>query len=127
MIVADASALFQVLGGDERIVARMFDRAEPICAPYLLDAEIASILRRHVLARTLAVSRARSMLSDYLDIAVTRWPHTLLLPRAFALRDTMTAYDALYVALAELLDATLVTRDARLARAAEGIVATDVF
>ncbi len=130
MIVADASALFQVLGGaskGEPIEARLFDRAEPIFAPHLVDAEIMSVLRRHVLTGRLAERRARAMLKDYLDISLTRLPHTPLLPRAFALRHTMTAHDALYVALAESLDATLVTRDGRLARVAEGVCRVEGF
>jgi predicted nucleic acid-binding protein len=130
VIVADASALFQVLGGaspGERIEARLFGRGEAIFAPHLVDAEIVSVLRRHVLAKQLAEARARAMLRDYLDISLTRLPHTPLLPRVFALRHTMTAYDALYVALAESLGATLVTRDGRLARAAEGVCAVEVF
>jgi predicted nucleic acid-binding protein len=130
VIVADASALFQVLGGSnkgERLETRLFQRGEAIFAPYLVDAEIMSVLRRHALTGQLAERRARAMLRDYLDISITRLPHTPLLPRVFALRHTMTGYDALYVALAESLDATLVTRDGRLARAAEGVVAVEAF
>ena len=67
------------------------------------------------------------MLKDYLDLTLTRLPHWPLLPRVFALRNTMSAYDAIYVSLAESLRATLVTRDRRLARAAEGLVAVKVF
>lgn len=130
MIVADASALFQILGGagqGERLEARLFERPEAIFAPHLVDAEIMSVLRRHVLTGRLAERRARTMLRDYLDISVTRLPHAPLLPRVFALRHTLTAYDALYVALAESLDATLITRDGRLARAAAGMVAVEAF
>ena len=130
MIVADASALFQVLGGasrGEKIEARLFGAGEAIFAPHLIDAEIVSILRRHVLARQLAETRAKAMLRDYLDIPLTRLPQTPLLARAFALRHTMTAYDAVYVALAESLDATLVTRDAKLARAAAGVCKVEGF
>jgi predicted nucleic acid-binding protein len=129
MIVADASALFQVLDrGSEaaKIEARLFARAEPICAPHLIDAEIAHVLRKHVLAKKISETRAQAALQDYLDLRLVRFSHTPLLPRVFALRDTMTAYDALYVALAESLDAALVTRDARLALAAEGVVAVEV-
>ena len=130
MIVADASALFQVLGGagrGEKIEARLFGRAEVVFAPHLVDAEIISVLRRHVLTGQLAETRARAMLQDYLGMSLTRLPHTPLLARAFALRHTMSAYDALYVALAASLEATLVTRDGRLARAATGLVAVEAF
>jgi predicted nucleic acid-binding protein len=130
MIVADASALFQALdrgGGAAKIEARLFAHAEPICAPHLIDAEIASVLRKHVLAKRISEARAQAALRDYLDLTLVRFTHRPLLPRVFALRDTMTAYDALYVALAESLDATLITPDARLARAAEGVCAVEVF
>jgi predicted nucleic acid-binding protein len=66
-------------------------------------------------------------LQDFLDLRLMRFAHTFLPPRAFALRNAMTAHDALYVALAESLDATLVTRDERLARAAERVVAVEMF
>ncbi len=130
MIVVDASALFQVLdreSGVAEIEARLFARAEPLCAPHLIDAEIAHVLRKHVLAKKISEARAQAALQDYLDLRLLRFSHAPLLPRVFALRDTMTAYDALYVALAESLDATFVTRDARLARAAEGLVAVEGF
>ena len=129
MIVVDASALFQVLdrGSDgDRIEARLFHPAQPICAPHLIDAEIAHVLRKHVLATKITEARAQAALQDFLALRLARFSHTPLLPRVFALRHTMTAYDALYVALAESLDATLVTRDERLARAAVGVCAVEV-
>jgi predicted nucleic acid-binding protein len=129
MIVIDASALFAVLDGaadGAKIEARLFAGAEPICAPHLIDAEIASILRKHLFRKRITQARAMAALQDHLDLPLLRFSHTPLLPRVFALRDTMTAYDALYVALAESLDATLVTRDGRLARAAEGVCAVEV-
>ncbi len=85
------------------------------------------MLRKHVLARMISEARAQAALRDFLDLALLRFSHTDLLPRVFALRHTMTAYDALYVALAESLDATLITCDARLARAAEGVCGVEVF
>jgi predicted nucleic acid-binding protein len=130
MIVADASALFQALdrgNGGTKIEARLFAHAKPICAPHLIDAEIAHVLRKHVLAKKISETRAQAALQDYLDMKLVRFSHTFLLPRVFALRHAMTAYDALYVALAESLSATLVTRDARLARAAEGLCAVEAF
>lgn len=130
MIVADASAVFQLLDGDSdaaKLAARLFGREEPVCAPYLIDAEIAHVLRKNVLAKRLEAARTEAALQEFLDLTLVRFPHGFWLPRAFALRHTMTAYDALYVALAESLDATLVTSDGRLARAAEGIVAVEVF
>jgi predicted nucleic acid-binding protein len=130
MIVADASALFQVLDRDSDaagLEARLFSGDEPLCAPYLIDAEIASVLRKHALARRIDEIRAWAALHDFLDMRLIRFSHTPLLPRVFALRDTMTAYDALYVALAESLSVPLITCDRRLARAAAGLIAVEVF
>jgi predicted nucleic acid-binding protein len=130
VIVADASALFHVLsqaGAAEPAAARLLSGVEPVSAPHLADAEILSVLRRHVLVKKLAEARAREILRDYLGMAMTRLPHLPLLPRVFALRNTMTAYDALYVALAESLGARLVTRDGKLARAAARMVHVEVI
>jgi len=63
------------------------------------------------------VSRAEEALQDLLDLRVSRHPHGLFLWRAWELRDNLTAYDAIYVALAEALDATLLTCDGKLALA----------
>ncbi len=130
MIVADASALFQLLsrgGNASAIKARLFTRSTPICAPHLVDAEIASVLRKHVLLGRIARPRAREILQDFLDLSVVRFQHTALLQRVFALAHTVTAYDALYAALAESLSAPLITCDKRLARALAGIVSVEVF
>ena len=130
MTVADASALFQILdrgGNAAAIEARLLSRSEPICVPYLVDAEIASVLRKHVLLGRIPRPRARESLQDFLDLSLVRFEHAPLLPRVFALMHTVTAYDALYAALAESLNAPLVTCDGRLARALTGIVAVEVF
>ena len=130
MIVVDASALFEVLdrGGDGgAIEARLFDKPGPICVPHLIDAEVASVLRKHVLSGRIGIDRAHAALADFLDLALTRFPHIPLLPRAFALRDRMTAYDALYIALAESLRAPFITRDRRLANAAAGLVSVETY
>ena len=93
----------------------------------MLDAEIASVFRKHVLAGRLREARARQGLEDFLNLPILRFAHAALLPRVFDLRATITAYDAIYVVLAESLGATLVTCDERLARAAAGIVTGDVI
>jgi predicted nucleic acid-binding protein len=87
----------------------------PLAAPHLLDAEVGHVIRRHTLVGIISTVRAKRALEDFAAIPIDRYPHTSLLPRAFSLRDNATMYDALYLALAETLDATFLTRDAALA------------
>ena len=120
MIVLDASAavewLLQTASG-VLVARRMFAPGETLHAPHLLDVEVAQAFRRYVAARTLGVSRAEEALQDLTGLRVRRYPHLLFLRRVWELRDNLTAYDALYVALAETLDATLVTCDRKIASA----------
>jgi predicted nucleic acid-binding protein len=83
--------------------------------PHLLDVEVTDALRRRLLAGRLTELSARRALRDLAVMGLIRWPHRALLGRALALRDQLTAYDAIYVAMAEVTGATLLTRDARLA------------
>jgi predicted nucleic acid-binding protein len=85
--------------------------------PHLIDAEAAHALRRHATAGAISADRGRDLLADFVDIPMQRHPHDWLLPRVWELRHNLTAYDAIYIALAEALDAPLVTRDQRLATA----------
>lgn len=87
-------------------------------APAVCDVEVGVALRRLVLRRTLAPATGAAALCDHRDFPITRHGHALLLSRAFELRENFTFADALYVALAELLQAPLLTADRRLARAA---------
>jgi predicted nucleic acid-binding protein len=119
VIVADASAVVELLlGGDAAasIAARLLDPAETIHVPHLLDVEVAQVLRRYGLSGELDVERGERAIADLADFPFRRYPHTALLERAWELRHSLSAYDGVYVALAEALDATLVTRDRRLAR-----------
>ena len=118
MIVLDASAAIEWLlqtDTGRRVEARMFGDPQTIHAPHLLDVEIAQVLRRLAAARVITPVRADEALDDLRDLAVTRYPHDPFLDRIWDLRGNLTAYDAAYVALAEALDAPLVTCDARLA------------
>jgi predicted nucleic acid-binding protein len=119
MIVLDASAALEWLLQTDaglRVDARI-SAGETLHAPHLLDIEVAQVLRRFVLAGAVRPPRAAEALEDLMDLAVVRYPHDVFRWRVWALRDNLTAYDAAYVALAEALDATLVTCDARLAEA----------
>jgi predicted nucleic acid-binding protein len=121
VIVLDASAAVDWLlqtAAAQRIESRIFSRNQSLHAPELLDLEVAQVLRRLVREGTLPTSRAAAAIQDLLDLRITRYPHSLLLPRIWQLRHNLSAYDAAYVVLAEKLGATLLTRDARLASAA---------
>ena len=119
MIVADASALIDLLLESEvrtKLEQRLLSGEESLHTPHVVDLEVAHTLRRLVLTGVLSSERAEVALADMADLQLNRYPHVELVPRVWELRDTLTAYDAAYVALAEALEATLVTRDARLAR-----------
>jgi predicted nucleic acid-binding protein len=121
VIVLDASAaldwLLQTPAG-QQIEKRIYARSESLHVRHLLDSEVAQVLWR--LVREAAIQ-------DLEDLWVTRYPHFVFLARIWQLRHNLSAYHAAYVALAENLDATLLTRDARLASASGRGVAVEVF
>ena len=120
MIILDASVVVDLLVKPPAEIAPIRARLadEPIGhVPHLLDAEVLHALRRLLLAGRLNDVSARRALRDYALMGLKRWPHRALPGRALALRHQLSAYDAIYVAMAEVTGATLVTRDARLARA----------
>ncbi len=100
------------------VAARLFDSGDALAAPHLIDVETAQVFRRYARTREIDEGRGREAVADLADLPIRRYPHDILLPRVWDLRHNFTAYDAVYVALAEALDATLVTRDRRLAGAA---------
>ena len=93
------------------------DAALGLHAPHLLDVEVVSVLRRFVRDGSLDEEEAQAAIGDLLALDLERHSHEALLERAWDLRANVTTYDAVYVALAEALDATLLTCDSRLARA----------
>jgi predicted nucleic acid-binding protein len=95
----------------------MYAHSESLHAPHLLDLEVAQVLRRLSAEGTLTTQRADEAIRDLLDLRLTRYAHSILLPRIWQHRHNLSAYDAAYVALAETLGATLITRDACLASA----------
>jgi predicted nucleic acid-binding protein len=119
MIILDASVVVDLLIKPPSEIANIKTRLfhEPTGhVPHLLDVEVAHALRRLLLAGRLSSLAARRALRDLAVMGLKRWPHRALLGRVLALRDQLSAYDAIYVAMAEATGATLVTRDARLAR-----------
>jgi predicted nucleic acid-binding protein len=132
MLVVDASAVTELLLARPAgvHVAEQFREHEfDLHAPQLLDVEVLSALRRLVATGNSSVMRADQAVEDLRDLAIERYPHEVLVPRIWELRDNFSAYDAAYVALAEGLndDAThLLTADGRLARAVAAHAAVPV-
>lgn len=121
MIVVDASALLEFLlqtTVGARVEARLFRHRDEFHAPHLADVEVAQGLRRLVRAGEVTAARAAEAIADLTDLDLHRHPHCDFLTRAWKLRENVTAYDAMYVALAEALNAPLVTCDRPLANAA---------
>jgi predicted nucleic acid-binding protein len=119
MSVVDASVLVEFLAGGEHgeVAERAVGRERWVWAPALIDAEVGNALRRQVRMKEISVRQAGAALEDFLDMRLQRVPHRSLIERAWQLRDNVSFYDALYVALAEALGKPLLTLDARLARA----------
>ena len=123
MIVVDASVLANALaddGSDGGTARARLKAGDDLVAPDLVDVETVAVLRKRWMAGDLSKNRFSAGIDDREDLGLVRYPALPLMRRAFELRDNVTAYDAVYVALAERLDCTLVTADQRLA-AAPGI------
>lgn len=115
MIVVDASAALSALFNDGP--SRSMLASEQLHAPHLVDSEIASGIRRRVAAQQLSADDGWTLLDRWRHLAVTRYALVSLLDRIWELRDNLSAYDAGYIALAEVLACPLLTADGRLARA----------
>ena len=116
-MVLDASGAIEFLlntAAGKRLAARLAGDAEDVHAPHLIDMEIAQVLRRYVLRGTLEEGMGALALDRWRNLDVERYPHEPFLGRVWQLRDNVTAYDAIYVALAEALSTVLVTGDRRL-------------
>jgi predicted nucleic acid-binding protein len=117
LIVIDASAVMELLlnaRGVGVIVSYMGAGVRALAAPHLIDLEVAHVLRRHIRGKSMTHARAQEALADWREFPVGRFPHDDLLGRILELRDNATAYDAAYIALAEALNAPLLTHDAKL-------------
>lgn len=129
VIVVDASCLYEVLvdaRDAETIRARLAEDPDH-AAPHIVDVEVFGLIRRDRLAGTLDATTAALAVEDLASWPGERYGHRALLARAWELHRTVRGWDAVYVALAEVLGATLVTRDARLARAAGPRCSIDVI
>jgi predicted nucleic acid-binding protein len=133
MLVVDASAVAELLLARpvaEQIDHHIAEHSYMLHAPHLLDVEVLSALRRVVVAGEASSQRVQEALADLLDLPVERYPHAILLRRVWELRGNFSAYDAMYLALAEALSedgALLLTADARFARAVRKHGAADVL
>jgi predicted nucleic acid-binding protein len=131
LIVIDASAEVAILlniGQDvEGIRSRIARPGETLHIPHLFEIEVLHALRSLTLRGTVSSERARLALDRLRDTRFVRYPHTAVTERIWELRENLTAYDAAYIALAEALDAPLVTTDARLARASGIRAAVEVY
>lgn len=120
MIVLDASALVELLLGTaagRAVASRIADPDLGLHVPHLADVEVAQALRRYAKDGALDAGAASVALEDLRSLDLQRHAHEPLLDRIWQLRQNFSAYDAAYLALAEALDAVLLTCDGRLARA----------
>lgn len=118
MLVVDASVLAVALvdDGPDGDAIRHRLRGEQLAAPALIDLEVASVWRGRARGGHLNPRRVGLALDDLRDLPIQRVEHTSLLARCWELRENLTIYDAVYVALAEALQAPLITGDQRLSR-----------
>lgn len=121
LLVVDASALVEFLLQTDRgrDIAPVLTRPDAdLHVPELCDVEVVSALTGLERRREIDATRSREALEDHLALPLVRHTHDGFVPRIFALRENFAAYDATYLALAEGLDASLLSGDARLIRAA---------
>ena len=130
MIVLDTSAavdwLLQTPAG-QRIEQRIYAHQETLHSVHLIDVEFVQVLRRLVREGTLTPKRAGEAIDDLAAVRITRYAPALLIHRIWRLRKNLSAYDAAYVALAENLQAPLITRDQRIAAATGHRASVEVF
>jgi len=130
MIVLDASAavdwLLQTPAG-HRIEQRIYAHRETLHTVHLLDVEVTQVLRRLVREGSLTPKRAEEAIEDLAALRIARYAPALLLQRIWRLRQNLSAYDAAYVALAEELQAPLITRDQRIAAAPGHKAVVEIF
>ena len=120
MIVVDASAVLETLLQTDlagRLMECMFEPSNSLHSPHLLDVEVTHAFRRMVQRKDITAVRAEQGLADFSQLHIERHSHQALIGRIWQLRESMTAYDGAYVALAEALGAPMLTCDSRIAHA----------
>ena len=122
MIVLDASSLIELLlntRNGKRVAERISSAEVTLNAPHLIDLEVTQVIRRLVRKGAIGVARGKQAVDHLLSLDLERYPHDILLPGIWTRRDRITAYDAAYIVLADLLDAPLLTLDTKLAQVSE--------
>lgn len=130
MTVVDASVVVEILLRTKKahlLEARLFDVYEPLYAPCLIDIEVAQVIRRYFFTGDLSAERGRLALLDLQNMPIQRFPHDVFIVNLWEMRDNFTMYDAAYVALAQVLSATFITCDRRLAKVARQRIEVEVF
>lgn len=130
MIVADASAIVAAISGDGQqaeLIRDRIEREDELCAPHLVDLEVLQALRRAVRHGELSADRAFDGVQALAELALTRFPHEPFTERIWELRDTLSAYDAVYLALTEAIGGPLVTCDAALAEVAGASAEVELY
>ena len=130
MLVVDASAVVSAItAGDERSeqIRERLESDDELAAPHLIDLEVLQALRRLARRGELSPDRAVDGVRDLAELAMTRYPHEPFIDRVWELRGNLSAYDAVYLALAEAIGVPLVTCDAALAAAAGEVVEVELF
>jgi predicted nucleic acid-binding protein len=120
VIVLDASAAIELIlntDASSLVVDRIASPDETLHAPHLVGVEVLQVVRRYVASGAVEVNDAEAALENFAALDIARYAHEPLAPRVWELRENLTAYDAVYVALAEVLDAPLLTFDQRIADA----------
>jgi len=130
VVVVDASAILDLILDNKTapaLRARFLRENDKLQAPHLIDLEVLQVIRRRARLGELDASRARLAIDDLEQLPMERHPHDSFIRVIWHLRNNFTMYDAAYVALAIALDATLITSDAPLARAAAPYLPVEVF
>ena len=131
MIVADASVVVELLLNRDApagvALGMRIEGGEEVCAPHLLDAEVGQTLRRVARQGQMTAPRAGASLNYLTRLPIQRYAHGWLLPRAFELRDNVTIYDGLYLALAEALDVPLLSCDSALANVPGCVASVEIL
>jgi predicted nucleic acid-binding protein len=129
VIVVDTSAVLDALAARDPapgLIERLADDGD-LHAPHLIDTEVLHALRRLLIGREISDERAADVRSDFAELALVRYPHEPLSDRVWELRHNLTAYDATFVTLAEVLSVPLITCDAGLASAPAHAATIELF